>query len=72
VSAASVVVPAAKAVATIQVYTGDINGDSVVDGEDMGLLAQTYGSNGTEETNLDGAGSVDDNDITLFVSQFGR
>lgn len=72
VSAASVVVPAAKAVAAIQVFTGDINGDSVVDGEDMGLLAQAYGSNGTEETNLDGAGSVDDNDITLFVSQFGR
>ncbi len=72
VSAASVVVPTAKAVAAIQVYTGDINGDSVVDGEDMGLLAQDYGTNGSEETNLDGAGSVNDNDITLFVSQFGR
>lgn len=72
VSAASVVVPTAKAVAAFQVYTGDINGDSVVDGEDMGLLAQDLGTNGSEETNLDGAGSVDDNDITLFVSQFGR
>ncbi|QSQ22164.1 M4 family metallopeptidase [Pyxidicoccus parkwayensis] len=72
VSAASVVVPTAKAVATFQVYTGDINGDSVVDGEDMGLLAQDYGTNGSEATNLDGAGSVNDNDITLFVSQFGR
>ncbi|WP_223643075.1 M4 family metallopeptidase [Corallococcus sp. EGB] len=72
VSAASVVVPTAKAVAAIQVYTGDINGDNVVDGEDMGLLAQDYGTNGSEVTNLDGAGSVDDNDITLFVSQFGR
>lgn len=72
VSAASVVVPTAKAVAAIQVYTGDINGDNVVDGEDMGLLAQDYGTNGSEETNLDGAGSVNDSDITLFVSQFGR
>ncbi len=72
VTAASVVVPTAKAVAAIQVYTGDINGDNVVDGEDMGLLAQDYGTNGSEVTNLDGAGSVDDNDITLFVSQFGR
>ncbi|XXF75315.1 M4 family metallopeptidase [Myxococcaceae bacterium GXIMD 01537] len=72
VSAASVVVPTAKAVATFQVYTGDINGDSVVDGEDMGLLAQDYGTLGSEETNLDGAGSVNDSDITLFVSQFGR
>ncbi len=72
VSAVSVVVPTAKAVAAIRVYTGDINGDNVVDGEDMGLLAQDYGTNGSEETNLDGAGSVNDSDISLFVSQFGR
>ncbi|MCP3098495.1 M4 family metallopeptidase [Myxococcus sp. K15C18031901] len=72
VSAVSVVVPTAKAVATFRVYTGDINGDNIVDGEDMGLLAQDYGTNGSEETNLDGVGSVNDNDITLFVSQFGR
>lgn len=72
VSAASIVVPAAKAVATFRVYTGDINGDNVVDGEDMGLLAQDYGTNGSEETNLDGVSAVNDNDITLFVSQFGR
>ncbi|TSC34383.1 hypothetical protein FOF48_04980 [Corallococcus sp. Z5C101001] len=72
VSAASVVAPTAKAVAALRVYTGDINGDNVVDGEDMGLLAQDYGTNGSEETNLDGVGSVNDNDITLFVSQFGR
>ena len=72
VAAASVVAPNARAVATIQVFTGDINGDNVVDGEDMGLLAQAFGSSGSAETDLDGAGSVDDNDITLFVSQFGR
>ncbi|MBU8898585.1 M4 family metallopeptidase [Corallococcus sp. M34] len=72
VSAASVVVPTAKAVATVRVYTGDINGDNVVDGEDMGLLAQDYGTDGSEATNLDGVGSVNDSDITLFVSQFGR
>ncbi|MCP3166622.1 M4 family metallopeptidase [Myxococcus qinghaiensis] len=72
VSAASVVVPTAKAVATFRVYTGDINGDNVVDGEDMGLLAQDYDTNGSEATNLDGVGSVNDSDITLFVTQFGR
>ncbi|NTX14550.1 M4 family metallopeptidase [Myxococcus sp. CA056] len=72
VSAVSVVVPTAKAVATFRVYTGDINGDNVVDGEDMGLLAQDYGTQGSEETNLDGVDSVNDSDITLFVSQFGR
>lgn len=72
VSASSVVLPTADAVASLQIFTGDISGDGVVDGEDMGLLAQDYGTPGTEETNLDAAGSVDDNDITLFVSQFGR
>jgi hypothetical protein len=72
VSASSVVQPAASAVASLQIFTGDINGDGSVDGEDMGLLAQDYGTPGTEETNLDAAGSVDDTDITLFVSQFGR
>jgi hypothetical protein len=72
VSAASVVLPTAKAVASLQVFTGDVNGDGVVDGEDMGLLAQDYGSSGSEATNLDAAGTVDDDDITLFLSQFGR
>jgi len=72
VSAASVVLPTANAVTSLQIFTGDISGDGAVDGEDMGLLAQDYGSSGSEETNLDAAGTVDDNDITLFVSQFGR
>jgi Zn-dependent metalloprotease len=72
VVATSAVVSSARATATVKVYTGDINGDHFVDGEDMGLLAQDFGSGGSEQTDLDGSGSVDDSDISLFVSQFGR
>ncbi|WP_158502166.1 M4 family metallopeptidase [Vitiosangium sp. GDMCC 1.1324] len=67
----------ASAAATVKVFTGDLNGDHVVDGEDMGLMAQAFGSSESgssysEEADLDGTGAVDDNDVTLFVSQFGR
>ncbi|MFL5353253.1 M4 family metallopeptidase [Archangium sp.] len=66
-----------SATATVIVYTGDINGDGVVDGEDMGLIAQSYGSGSSEAgystaADLDADSAVNDNDVTLFVSQFGR
>jgi hypothetical protein len=43
----------------------------------MGQVAAAYGSSGSEpaysaNTDFDGNSSVDDNDVTLFVSQFGR
>ena len=65
------------ATATVKVFTGDLSGDHVVDGEDLGLLAQAYGStsaglNYSEKADLDSSAAVDDNDVTLFVSQFGR
>jgi hypothetical protein len=68
---------ATSATATVIVYTGDLNGDGVVDGEDMGLMAQAYGSDSSQPvfdttTDLDADSSVNDNDVTLFVSQFGR
>ena len=64
-------------VATVRVYSADLNGDGVVDGEDMGLLAQAYGASDSdatynEDADLDASFSVDDSDVTLFVSQFGR
>ena len=66
---------ATSATATVIVYTGDINHDGVVDGEDMGLVAQAYGTSPSGEAlaaDLDADSSVNDNDVTLFVSQFGR
>ncbi|OJH38687.1 M4 family metallopeptidase [Cystobacter ferrugineus] len=58
----------------VRVYTADLNGDRVVDGEDMARLAQTWGTrvSSTTTADLDASGSVDDSDVTLFVSQFGR
>ncbi|WNG36822.1 hypothetical protein F0U61_26460 [Archangium violaceum] len=73
--ATSTVAPGASATTTIKVFTGDLTGDHVVDGEDMGRMAQAYGSTGPsagEDVDLDASSSVDDNDVTLFVSQFGR
>jgi hypothetical protein len=77
VSATSTVDTSASALATIKVFTADINGDGLVDGEDMAHVAQAYGAAETESTyseatDFDGSSSVDDNDVTLFVSQFGR
>lgn len=68
---------ATSATATVIVYTGDVNGDGVVDGEDMGLVAQSYGSGSSEAgysaaADFDADSAVNDNDVTLFVSQFGR
>ncbi len=63
-----------SATATVITYTGDLNNDGVVDGEDMGLMAQSYGTDSSEArpADLDADSSVNDNDVTLFVSQFGR
>lgn len=75
-TATSSVDPRASATTTIKVFTGDLNGDHVVDGEDMGRMAQAYGATDaplySEDVDLDASSSVDDNDVTLFVSQFGR
>jgi Zn-dependent metalloprotease len=63
-----------SATATVITYTGDLNRDGVVDAEDLGLMAQAYGTNSSEAqpADLDADSSVNDNDVTLFVSQFGR
>jgi len=64
-----------SATGTVITYTGDLNNDGVVDGEDMGLLAQSYGTEPSEAAlaaDLDADSAVNDNDVTLFVSQFGR
>ncbi|QRK06319.1 M4 family metallopeptidase [Archangium violaceum] len=77
-TATSTVAPGASATTTIKVFTGDLNGDHVVDGEDMGRMARAYGATDSdaplysEDVDLDASSSVDDNDVTLFVSQFGR
>ncbi|ATB38828.1 hypothetical protein CYFUS_004263 [Cystobacter fuscus] len=58
----------------VRVYTADLNGDRVVDGEDLARLAQSWGTRASSTTtaDLDASGSVDDTDVTLFLSQFGR
>ncbi|MBJ6762485.1 M4 family metallopeptidase [Myxococcaceae bacterium JPH2] len=77
VVATSVEDPTRSASATVRVYTGDINADGLVDGEDMGVLAQALGAHNGDAhyapaADLDGNGLVDDNDITLFIAEFGR
>ncbi len=67
----------ASSTATARIYSADLNGDGRVDGEDLGRLAQAHGStpggvNYSEDADFDASGAVNDADITLFVSQFGR
>jgi len=61
----------------IRVYTGDENGDVLVDGLDMGVFAAAFGSsiggaNYNAQADLDANGTVDDADLNLFLAQFGR
>jgi Zn-dependent metalloprotease len=74
VVATSNAIKSTSATATVITYTGDLNRDGVVDGEDMGLMAQSYGTDSSEArpADLDADSAVNDNDVTLFVSQFGR
>jgi Zn-dependent metalloprotease len=77
IRATSNVDTSASTAATINVFTADLNGDGLVDGEDMARVAQAYSATETEptysvSTDFDASGAVDDNDVTLFVSQFGR
>jgi parallel beta-helix repeat protein len=65
---------------------GDINGDGVVDGSDIALAAQTFGSYGPNflypgsppsprwnlDCDLNGEGVVDGSDIVLVATNFGK
>ena len=61
----------------VTVYTADLNGDGVVDGEDLGLMARAFGSvDGellyTPGVDLDGDLSIDDSDVPYLLTEFGR
>jgi hypothetical protein len=60
-----------RAVTRVGVYTGDLNGDGHVDGDDLGHMAEAFGSSDAA-ADFDYSSSVDDTDITLLTAQFGR
>lgn len=77
VVATSAANPRVSATADVTVYTGDLNGDGIVDGEDLGLMALAYGSadgelNYSPIVDLDGDLSIDDSDASYLLSEFGR
>jgi len=69
--------PLVSATVDVKVYTADLNGDGVVDGEDLGLMARSYGSADGEvlyspAVDLDGDLFIDDIDVPFLTSEFGR
>lgn len=66
-----------NAVAEVRVFTADLVSDGIVDGADMGVLAAAWGSTPDSgawnpAADLDGDQVVDDQDVILFLDQFGR
>ncbi|MDP7008073.1 MAG: hypothetical protein QGI78_00715 [Phycisphaerales bacterium] len=51
--------------------TGDINGDGLVDIEDLLLLLAAWGGEGNDGTDLDGNGVVDVEDLLIMIANFG-
>jgi len=50
---------------------GDINGDGVVDGADLGLLLGAWGDNPGSPADLNGDGVVDGADLGLLLGAWG-
>ena len=48
---------------------GDLNGDDVVDGADLGLMLSQWGSDGSADLNNDGV--VDGADLGLILAAWG-
>ncbi len=49
---------------------GDLNGDTVVDQSDLGILLAAYGVNGNGD--LDGDGDTDQSDLGILLSHYGE
>jgi uncharacterized repeat protein (TIGR01451 family) len=66
-----------RAGALIVVRTTDVNGDCLVDGSDLNLLARAWNTTSTEPgfnpaADLDGDGVVGPVDLSIFTKYFGR
>ena len=75
VTATSQASPSRSDSATITVKTRDQNGDGLTDVLDLASFARAYGatsssSNWNAACDLDGNGTIDDNDIALFLTGF--
>jgi len=58
-------------------WTGDINKDGIVDGEDLMLLGYSYGtaqgqSRYNQDADLDSDGDVDADDMNLLEANYGK
>jgi hypothetical protein len=67
--AASTTIAAAVPSAAEAVCVGDLNGDGVVDGADLGELLSAWGSSGPAD--LDGDGVVDGADLGILLGNWG-
>ncbi|MDL1983650.1 MAG: hypothetical protein LWX54_05585 [Deltaproteobacteria bacterium] len=56
---------------TTTVCKGDSDSDSDVDGSDLAVFAEAFGSS-DEVADLDGDGFVDESDLATFAAEFGR
>ena len=56
---------------TTTVCQGDSDSDSDVDGSDLAVFAEAFGSS-DEVADFDGDGFVDENDLAAFAAEFGR
>jgi hypothetical protein len=56
---------------TTTVCQGDSDSDSDVDGSDLAVFAEAFGSS-DEVADLDGDGYVDESDLAAFAAEFGR
>ena len=54
---------------TVCEVLGDLNGDCIVDGEDLGVLLGGWGQPGTGDLNEDGI--IDGEDLGLFLGAWG-
>ena len=64
--------PGQLAAQEIMLRAGDLNGDGFVDGADLEMMREVFGSAGAETADLDGDGAVDVTDLALLGSNWGR
>lgn len=53
-------------------YSGDINQDGFINGNDFTLYSGQFGSNGYLSSDVNGDGVVNGNDFTVFSNNFGK
>lgn len=53
-------------------YSGDINQDGAINGNDFTVFNQQFGQNGYLASDLNGDGTVNGNDFTIFNTGFGH